>query len=147
LCAGLTTAVGGVAVLADEQGHVVGLALVDAEGDGGLGEEGVLLAKVGAGVEAQGPARGPADGGEDVDEGVDGDLARRRLGAVGQPDLDAAVVIGERLERLEGRVAALETHADALCGAAGGGVEDVAGDGVLAGGCVHGGLLCWAGAV
>lgn len=132
------------------------LALLDAEDDGGLGEEGVLLAKVARGVEAQRPARGPLDVGEDVLEGVDGDLAGLGLGAVGQPGLDAAVVVGHGLEALdvavgvgreEGRVGrrrrgwALEAHADALGWAAGRGVQDVAGDGVLVGhfGGLHGG--------
>lgn len=59
------------------------LSLLNAKDDGGLGEEGVLLAKVVGGIEAQGPARGALDLTEDVLEGVDGDLARGRLGAVG----------------------------------------------------------------
>lgn len=127
---------------------MVCLALLDAEDNGGLGEEGLVVAKVACRVEAQGPARGALDVGEDIDEGVDGDLAGRGLGAVGQPDLDAAVVVGERLERLDaagggrgrrrgragrGRHGALEADADAPGRAAGGGVEDVAGDGVFAG--------------
>ena len=120
------------------------LALLHAEDDGRLGEEGGLLAKVSGRVEAQRPPGGALDVVEDVNESVDGHLARRRLGAVGQPDLDTAVVVGEGLEGVEAGGAlgaaaggglrrgwALETDADALCWAASGGVEDVACDGVL----------------
>lgn len=130
------------------------LPLIDPEDDRRLREEGLVLAKIAGGVEAQGPARGPLDGAEDVLEGVDGDLSGVRLGAVGQPDSDAAVVVCEGLEGLEGVVGVvaggggsgggggggggdgggtLEADAEALCGAAGGGVEDVAGDAVFAG--------------
>ncbi|KAH6610805.1 hypothetical protein Trco_000825 [Trichoderma cornu-damae] len=100
--------------------------------DRGLREEGLVLAKVAGGVEAQRPPRRPPNGAQDVLEGVDGDLAGRRLGAVGQPHGDAAVVVGEGLKRLEAgavpggdAAGALEADAEALCGAAGGGVEDV----------------------
>lgn len=120
------------------------LALVHAEHHRRLREEGLVLAKVAGGVEAQRPPRRALDGAQHVLERVDGDLARRALGAVGQPDGDAAVVVGERLKRLEdvavaaGGAGTFETHADALCGAAGGGVEDVAGDAVFVG---HGGMF------
>lgn len=118
---------------------MVMLTLLHAEHHRRLREKGLVLAKVAGGVEAQRPPAGPADGAQHVLERVDWDLARRRLGAVGQPDGDAAVVVCERLERLEhvavraGGSGAFEAHAHALCGAAGGGVEDVAGDAVFVG--------------
>lgn len=119
---------------------MVMLALLNAKHNRGLWEEGLVLAKVAGSVEAQRPPGGALDGAQDVLEGVDGHLAGRGLGAVGQPDGDAAVVVGERLEGVDGRVGvggagdgAFEADADALCGAAGGGVEDVAGDAVFVG--------------
>lgn len=116
---------------------MVVLSLVDAKHDDGLGEEGLALAVVPLDVEAQRPGRRRLRLAEDVVERVDGDLARGGGRAVREPDLDAAVVVGDGLELLCGLRAAgaLETHADRLGGPAGRGVEDVAGDGVFGGHC------------
>lgn len=147
-CLPLASAVRSVAIWAQQQRHMVVLPLLDTKGDGDLWEKGLVLAKVGARVEAKGPARGPLALAvvEHVEERVDGDLAGRVGGAVGEPDEDAAVVVGDGLERLGLRLrvrvgpgsrcgdGALEADADAAGGAAGLGVEDVAGDGVLCGG-------------
>lgn len=144
----LASAVRSVAIWAQQQWHMVVLPLLDTKGDGHLWEKGLFLAKVGGRVEAQGPARGSLALAlvEHVEEGVDGDLAGRVGGAIGQPDEDATVVVGDGFERLglglgvrvgSGRWSgdgALEADADATGGATGLGVEDVAGDGVLCGG-------------
>lgn len=78
------------------------LAGLDLENDSDLGKEGVACPKVGARVEPQGPPA-LASGGQlpqDIVESVDRDLAAVVVGAVGQPSLDAAVVVGLRLESL-----------------------------------------------
>lgn len=124
------------------------LPLLNTKGDGHLWEKGLVLAKVGGRIEAQSPARGSLALAlvEHVEESVDGDLASRLGGAIGKPDENAAVVIGDGLERLGlglgvrvgsgrwGGDGTLEADADAACGATGLSIEDVAGDEVLCGG-------------
>jgi hypothetical protein len=71
---------------------------------------------------------------------MDGDLARCIIGGIREPDTDAAVVVGERFEGLGegggggGLGWTFKADADGFGGAAGCGIEDVAGDGVFAGG-------------
>ena len=110
---------------------MVVLALVDDKGHDDLGKEGVLLAKVGACIESEGPGRLGFDFGEDVFQRIGGHVACLVGTAVRQPRLDAAVVVGLRLEGLEGRMSSLELHADALGRLSYRRVEHVAGDGVL----------------
>ena len=97
-----------------------------------LREESLILAEIRRRIEPQGPRRrgGRLQLAEDVVEGVDGDFARGVGAGVGEPDFDAAVVVGEGFEGLEGRCAAFEPDADPAGGAAGLRVEDVAGDAV-----------------
>lgn len=112
---------------------MIPLPLGHVEHDVDLGEEGLVgPAKVGLGVELEDPAGGAPDGAEDVFEGVDGDLARGGGGGVGEPGLDAAVLVGGGLEdwwRVQG------------AGGGGGGGEEGEGDadgaGGLAEGCVE----------
>lgn len=115
---------------------MVVLALLHLERHGDLGEEGLALAKVRLGVEAQRPGRRALDLAQHLLQRVDGHVARLVLAAVRQPRGDAAVVVGLRLEGLERVVAALQLHADALGGLAERRVEDVAGDGVFGCHCV-----------
>lgn len=139
---GLTPPISRIAIRRQQKRDVVRLPLLDPEDDRDLGEERVLLAVVTRRVEAQRPPRRALYAAQHVLEGVDGHLAGRGGGAVGQPGLDAAVVVGLRLEDAwgsrEGRGAVMdgrgggrgleaEAHVDAARGAAEGGVEDVAG--------------------
>lgn len=90
---------------------MIPLASLDLKDNTHLWEKGIRTAgaKVGLGVEAQGPAAGGVVGvqvAQHVLECVDGHLARGVRGRVGQPGLDAAVVVGGGLENdgLGGRV-------------------------------------------
>lgn len=92
--------VGRVAKGRQQQRHVIMLPLVHLEHHRHLGEEGLLALarKVPLGVEPQRPPALTPDVAQHILQGVDGDLAARVGRAVGEPGLDAAVVVGGGLE-------------------------------------------------